>query len=356
MTGIWPAIAGVGAASALISLIGGGLAAASGPVHAPKPRSNHVRPTPVSGGLGVLLGLAAALAGLAAALDVVPIAGVDADDLTRLAGLMGLGAAAALLGFLDDLFDLPAGFKFAARAGLAVLTAVSLGPVRSLPAGPGAALALAFAPAVVGSALWVFTAANAVNFMDGADGLIGGAGAIAAAGLAVVSALAGAETAAVAAAALAGALSGFLPWNAPRGRVFLGDAGSLLVGVWFAGAALLLAAEAPWGAVYLAPTLIMALLAVVLVTLASRARRGQAVFSAHKDHAYQHLIRALGAHGPATRRIWRRTLLCAVLAVDVAALAPVLGDRTPALALAVLALSAAAAAFWWSEDRRSATQ
>lgn len=312
--------------------LGAGLAAASGPVQRPNGRSSHKTPTPVGGGLGVACGVGASLAMIAAAGFEPPAAAGDLHTLARVIGVAGLIAA---LGALDDLIEIAAGVKFAALSGLSLLMALAAGTVHALPWSDGAALNLAFPWAVLGSMLWVFTVVNAVNFMDGVNGLVGGALAIAALALGLCALAAGLGAVALGAFALAGALAGFLPWNARRkARVFLGDVGALFGGALIAGLGLMYATGAPTGGVYIAPLVVSPLLADVLLTLASRARRGASLMEGHREHAYQRRLRAGRSHGAVARHMWAQMAGAALLAL----VATRLGGLNAAGAAAALAL------------------
>jgi UDP-GlcNAc:undecaprenyl-phosphate GlcNAc-1-phosphate transferase len=138
-----------------------------------------------------------------------------------------------------------------------------------------------------GVALWIVVATNAVNFMDGANGLAPGAEVCLF--VATAAATAG-RYPLVAEASMAAALAcaGFLPWNL-RGRLFQGDAGALFCGFLFAGLAILSTApsKGPGLSLYFGPLILLPFLTDVLLTLAVRARRGQSLLQAHRDHLYQ---------------------------------------------------------------------
>jgi len=232
----------------------------------PNMRSSHSVPTPRGGGAAIAVGLVAVtlllMHGTVAVMFAVAV------------------AAFAAIGFADDLAGLPAGRRLAMQ-GLASLAiaAVLVGRTGLPPA--------VMAAAAVVLAVWLIGFVNAFNFMDGVNGisaahaLIGGAY-YACLGWWRPDAFLTTAGAAVAAGALA-----FLPWNAVRARVFLGDAGSYGLGVALALLAAcsvihhipLEAALAPV-ALYLADT---------GWTLQRRVRAGERVFEAHRTHAYQQL-------------------------------------------------------------------
>lgn len=326
-----------------------GLAVLGGPTQTPNQRSSHIAPTPISGGLGVAAGFAAAVS-LAAIgrpdIDASASAGVQA-----LGWIVALAGVAAAIGAFDDVFETSASMRFIALAGVSVAIAVAAGPPDHLPITDRLAAPLPVMLGLAGGALWVFTVMNAVNFIDGVNGLAGGSGALAAAGLAVCAVLAGSPAAALGAIALAGALAGFLYWNARRrARVFMGDAGSLFLGAAFSGLGLIFVADAPSGAVYLPPLLALPILADVLLTLALRARRGERLFDAHRDHAYQRLFIAGRSHLQVAAGMWLRTL-AAALAAALALMSGRAEVMLAALAAGVVALSLA-----WRGDRRWAAR
>lgn len=288
-----------------IALIVSGAMARAGILDRPNARSNHARPTPRGGGLGAMAGIFAAWT-----LIAVP----DPSTAAVLAGLAVCGGAAATLGLLDDLVTPSEKLKFAVLALIALAAAGLAGPVTDL------GVPLPWLLGLAGSALWVFTAANAVNFMDGSDGLIAAVLIPAALALAVL----GEGALVPASLAVAAGMAGFAVWNAPlatpRGRLFCGDAGALGVAVIFAGLALRWAATSGEGAVWLAPLLILPLLGDVLLTMAARVRAGRSAFVAHRAHAYQLMIAMGASHGrvAAVWAVWSLACGAMALAADAA--------------------------------------
>lgn len=306
-----------------VALIVAGAVMHAGILDRPNARSNHARPTPRGGGLGVI-------AGIFAAWLVLPVP--DPALGAALAGLAICGAAAAVLGLLDDLFTLSETLKFLALALIALAAAAMTGPVTAL------VVPLPWLVGLAGSALWIFTTANAVNFMDGSDGLIAAVLVPAALALAAMSegVLAGSGL------AVAGGMAGFAVWNAPlaapRGRLFGGDAGALGVAVLISGLALHWAATGPAGSVWLAPLLLLPLLADVLLTMAARVRAGRSAFVAHRAHAYQLMI-AMGASHRRVASVWAVwSLACGALALGAHLAGPAWG-KAVALVLGAAAFT-----------------
>ena len=193
-------------------------------------------------------------------------------------------------------------------------------------------------------------ATNAVNFMDGANGIAGGALAVALGALGL-GALAQGEPA-VAAAAFAGAAAnvGFLPWNL-GGRLFQGDAGALFSGFLFAG--LCVVAERGGLYIYFGPLVLLPFLTDVLLTLLWRARRGRSLLEAHRDHLYQLWLSRTGRpHGALA---WRAAAImggygaCALL-VQRAPAGWRLGLFGCGLLACILAWAGSRAALEWRTD------
>lgn len=275
-------------------------------------RKPHAKPTPTAGGLAAAAGFALALALLTfwpAARWSDPLA---ADVLLR----TGLGVVAAfaalLLGLMDDLADLNARLKFAIVAVIAVFVALFVGRADALPIGGAVTISFPLIVAVLGSALWVFTLTNAVNFMDGVNGLSLGSAAIGLIVMAVLGALNGAPHVTALSLCAVGAIAGLLFWNFPNGRVFAGDAGALFVGMLASVAGLLLVQDGGVTPI-VPPLLFFPLLADVLLTLLHRARRGRPMLKSHCEHLYQIGLKANFTHRRLAIIYWIVTAHCAAM-------------------------------------------
>jgi len=285
--------------AAMTAGLGAGLVVRTGPVDSPNARSSHATPTVTTGGLTVVAGAALGLAVFALAAGPVP--GLAAGGLT-----MTLAAALGVFGGFDDLHDVGAKTKLAAQTLAALAFTLLVAHVPALPL-PGVTLALAPAIGIAGAALWIVTVTNAVNFMDGADGLAAGSMAIALTALGLGCFAGGAPGLAVTALASAAALVGFLPWNLPSKRLFQGDVGSLFSGFLVSALAVAAIARESTG-FYLVPFALTPFLTDVLLTLALRARRKQPLFEAHRDHLYQLWLRRTGrSHAALALRAWALT-------------------------------------------------
>lgn len=338
----------------VISLLVCGLMIRFGPKDAPDGgRKTQGAPVPSSGGVGILAGVAASMAALEAM--GANVAGLMFAP--PLAGLAGFCVFAALLGWLDDAKGLPAMSKLLALVG-AALGAVLLG---TAPAGlfvGGAAIALPGLAGGLVAAAVIFVMANAVNFMDGANGIAMGTALIILASLVLLLAPSAAlmperqDLALLTGLLLAAAaaMGGFLFWNL-RGKLFAGDAGALSVGGLIGGASVIYAMQ---GSVLVPLTLCLPILVDVFMTLGWRARRGEKLMQAHRDHAYQLLLRAGWPHVQVARVWWGMTAVCAgaVVAGPFAASAGAYDAGGLPVDVIVFGALAAAGVWLWLRQRR----
>ena len=244
----------------------------------PGGRSSHRRTTATGGG-----------AGLVAAMLLVSLWPAWTGDLPRpwwLAVLPGMSLL-AIVGWSDDRRSLPW------RLRLFVQFAVSLWLLgcawsSSNPGGtlPTSAFAWAIALVAIVALVWIM---NAYNFMDGSNGMAGGEGVFTGLALGAL-ALLGRDTAvALAAFMVAGACLGFLPWNFPRARVFMGDAGSVPLGFTL-GALLLLGVLRGGVSAPVAVLVLAVFLTDATLTLLRRIFRGEQWYNPHNQHVYQRLV------------------------------------------------------------------
>ena len=235
----------------------------------------HTVPIPVLGGLGVV----------AAVLGALLVAGSDLP-LLAVAGVV----LATAIGLVDDVRPQPASVRMIALAVAAVPIAVGL------PLDP---LGL---PARVGVVVLLLLMANAVNLIDGQDGLAGGLGAIASVGLAAVIAANGADPAL--ALVVAGALVGFLAWNLPPARVFLGNGGAYGLGALLTVLAAQATAGHGWHGL-LAAALCLGVFAFELTfTVARRLLSSQRLATGDRRHSYDLLGRSRGNRERSTLALW----------------------------------------------------
>jgi UDP-GlcNAc:undecaprenyl-phosphate GlcNAc-1-phosphate transferase len=236
-----------GAVSYLLCVVARELAMHSGAVAQVRDRDVHAIPIPYFGGIAMLGGLAAGYL-VARHLPFLSLAG---SSVFHDAGIVILGGAIiCMIGVLDDLIELDALTKLGGQivaAGFLVINGVQFYSL-SLP-GTGQFLLDPSQGALL-TILLVVGTVNAVNFVDGLDGLAGGVVGIGAVAffafsykLADVNNETLAITAALLCAALGGACAGFLPHNFSPARIFMGDSGSMLLGLVLAGSALTLTGQ-----------------------------------------------------------------------------------------------------------------
>jgi UDP-GlcNAc:undecaprenyl-phosphate GlcNAc-1-phosphate transferase len=255
----------------------------------PDARKVHAVATPKGGGVGIV---AAFLIGIACLYAFA--------SFSRLAngyfiGVIAASAAIALVAFLDDLRDWPFAVKLGAQI-LAASAALGTGlfvSVYRIPYFGGVRIG---SWGLLPSLFWILFTTNAMNFIDGLDGLAGGVVLIACAFLAVIGAAQGGWFLYFAALLLAAGVVGFLPFNFPRARIFMGDVGSqfcgfvlAVLGVLAAGAGGRLGGQPGDGtiSVLLVPMLLFGVLFDVVVTLARRLLAGEVLTQAHRSHLYQ---------------------------------------------------------------------
>lgn len=268
----------------------------------PNERSAHVVPVPRGGGVAIV----ASFLGCAAGLVLLRMA-----PLPLTAALLVAGALIAILGFADDRTPLPARYRFAGHLIAGSILVAVLGNLPSLPA-LGHHLSLGAAAPFL-AVLLVCWSINLFNFMDGIDGIAGVEAVTVCGGAAMLWALSGSSGHWVLPVLLSACCLGFLFWNFPPARIFMGDAGSGFLGLMIAAFALWAGSERPvlfwsWMILY------GCFMVDATTTLIRRVRRGEKFHVAHRSHAYQYAARRCGSH---------RTVTLAVGAINVLWLLPI---------------------------------
>jgi UDP-GlcNAc:undecaprenyl-phosphate/decaprenyl-phosphate GlcNAc-1-phosphate transferase len=236
----------------------------------------HASPTPYFGGTAIMTGILAAVL-------VVP------GTVEEHGVIIACALAICLVGTLDDRMNLPVSTRLSVEASIALLlwsTGHGWDAFHSAPAD------------LLLTVVWVVSVANAFNMMDNMDGAAASMGAISTAGAGVLALIAGAPALAPLCFAVAGACAGFLPRNlATPARSFMGDGGSLLIGLLVAGvtmAAVTPGYLGPSGVIVAALLVGLVILDTTLVTI-SRSRGGRPVLSGGRDHLTHRLAVRLGA-------------------------------------------------------------
>jgi UDP-N-acetylmuramyl pentapeptide phosphotransferase/UDP-N-acetylglucosamine-1-phosphate transferase len=290
----------------------------------PNARSSHTTPTPQGGGIAVIAATLVALIGAAYSLGGNVL--TNPHLLAVVAATVGL----AVLGMTDDIRPMRAASRLALQA-LAVGLVVATLPVdlRVVPAAPFVLERVALAFALV----WFV---NLVNFMDGIDWMSVAEIVPVTAGLAVLAALGALPPlGGLAALALCGAMLGFAPFNRPVARLFLGDVGSLPIGLLTGWLLVLVAGRGHLVAAVLLP---LYYLADATITLGRRLAKGERLWEAHRTHFYQRALANGFDVGQVIGRVFLTNLVLILLSViTVAVPDPVVATLALAAGVAVVA-------------------
>lgn len=254
----------------------------------PNERSSHSIPTPRGGGVAIVVSFLLALPVLA---------GLNLISASTLYGVFGSGLLVALIGFADDHGHIAARWRLLGHfiaAGWALFWFNGL-PMIDLF---GVIVNLGWFGDILGVVYLVWML-NLYNFMDGIDGLASAEAISVCLGMGLVCWISGSNDLAWMPLILAGAVAGFLWWNFPPARIFMGDAGSGFLGLVLGGLAIQSSVNSPemlWSW--------MIMLGVFIVdatwTLIQRLLRGDKVYEAHRSHGYQHVTDRLDSHALVT--------------------------------------------------------
>ena len=243
----------------------------------PGERKSHRTPTPYLGGIAIVI--AVTLAIVVAALA----RGETVATLTQLLGILAIALAMSATGLVDDLRGLPVAVRFGLQ--LAAALGLWLLDVRVDLTGEVAV----DLPLTV---LWTVGITNAMNLLDNMDGLSASTATIASIWFGLIAIVNGQFLVSALAFTVAGAAAGFLRDNRPPARIYMGDAGSLFLGIMLASLGMLLSLERGMLVTAAVPVLILTVpvLDTALVTVA-RIRHGISPFQGGKDHTSHRLVR-----------------------------------------------------------------
>lgn len=304
----------------------------------PGARSSHKQPIPR--GAGLVLALLVLVFG-----GALLAAGAWHQGPPKIGFVTGAALVAAV-SWTDDVHSLPRAPRLLVHLLAATILILSCGDIERfslwLPA---------FGVVTVGSfawpllLLWVVGLTNAYNFMDGIDGLAGLQAVVAGLGWFLLAGRFGLDGFAGVGLLLAAASSGFLIWNLPRARLFLGDTGSAFLGYCFAALGVSVAFAEPGSPLLPASALLLwPLLFDSGLTLLTRWRRGHDVLQPHREHIYQRLVDGGWSHPSVA-------LLYAGLSLVGAVCSWLLQFRRPLFEATALASIAVLALWLWSLAR-----
>ncbi len=275
----------------------------------PNQRSSHVVPTPRGGGIAILLVIVATSLWMGRA---------QQDHLMWIAPLVAVWVGTISL--VDDVRGLSAGARFATHTAGALVLISGLGFTRSV--GPISVLAeqlqLPFSLMILVMMLWIVGYTNAFNFMDGINGIAGtqaGVSAFAMAAVAGVSIGRWDSEPIMVSLAVSGAALGFLPYNFPRARMFMGDVGSAPLGMLLSFLVLWICREHSFK-LFIPLAMIHAnFILDTSVTLLRRISRGDRWLDSHREHFYQRMVRSGLSHTTVT--VWEGFLLVVASIISV---------------------------------------
>jgi len=254
----------------------------------PNARSSHSVPTPRGGGVAIVVSFLVALAAIAVNGEL---------DWSASLALLGAGGFVAWVGFLDDHGHIAARWRLLAHFVAAFWALVWLGGAPALEI-LGAQLDLDWLGFAL-VAVYLVWLLNLYNFMDGIDGIASVEAICVCVGGALLYVLLGKPQLALLPLMLAAAVAGFLYWNFPPARIFMGDAGSGFLGIALGIMSIQAGRVDPslfWSWVILLGVFVVD----ATFTLVRRLLRGDKVYEAHRSHAYQYASRQFGRHLPVT--------------------------------------------------------
>jgi UDP-N-acetylmuramyl pentapeptide phosphotransferase/UDP-N-acetylglucosamine-1-phosphate transferase len=272
----------------------------------PNARSSHTQPTPLGGGLGVVAGvLAVAWGVLLTGLVNIPIKTLGAFSLG--------GGIVASAGWLDDIRWLAYKVRLAIQAICATIVLVLIGYFQSIIV-PFVGRVHLYSAGILIALIWIVGLTNAYNFMDGIDGIAGGQALIAGLGWGILGLMSGQAFVGLIGLLLAASSLGFLLYNWPPARIFMGDVGSAFIG--FTLATLSIVAGRVNSRFIVAGLLLVWLFVFdTSFTLLRRLVRGDNIFEAHRSHIYQRLVIAGFSHRFVTLIYIGLALIGAILAL-----------------------------------------
>ncbi|ETO93618.1 MraY family glycosyltransferase [Legionella oakridgensis] len=254
----------------------------------PNQRSSHTLPVPRGGGMAFIIGFL---------IVVCILAYIELISYRETIAFLGSGLWIALLGFLDDHGHIPARWRLVGHFVAACFILYWLGGMPAIVLGTWK-LSSGFCLSFV-AVIYLVWLVNLYNFMDGINGLASMEAVFVCLGGALLYLLAGYPGQAILPMVLAAAVAGFLPWNFPSARIFMGDAGSGFLGLMLG---ILSIEAATVDALFFWCWLILCGVFIVdaTLTLLRRMIQGDKLYQAHRSHAYQQAARRYHTHTAVT--------------------------------------------------------
>jgi len=294
------------------------IAEEAGAIDHPNERKVHLEATPRMGGLAIIFGFGFPLMLLAANARAAELV---SKNLTYLFAVLASGSLIVSLGVYDDLVGSDAPKKFLVQTAAAIIL-VSFGFHFSFFSIAGYRIELGIIGSAI-SVLWIVFVINAVNFIDGIDSLATLVAITVAIAFGVIAVIRFDVFSIVIMTALAGSLIGFYRWNRPPAKIFMGDSGSLFIGLLLAACSIARPIKSPTALIVGGPMLALALPVVdTLIVMQQRfgaesgfPARIMRMFNADRRHFHHILVEKYGSINKAILSIWVITLLFAAAAV-----------------------------------------
>ncbi|MCQ9393859.1 glycosyl transferase [Pseudomonas viridiflava] len=284
----WLAITTIALLSLLLTALLRRYALSRSLMDVPNARSSHSIPTPRGGGVAIVI---------AFLLATIVLAGIGQISVAASMAIVGAGGLVAVIGFMDDHGHIAARWRLLGHFAAAVWALVWSGGLAPLSV-MGTTVDLGVVGQIC-AAFYLVWMLNLYNFMDGIDGIASVEAVTVCGGISLVYVLSGFDELLWGPLFLAASVVGFLYWNFPPARIFMGDAGSGFLGIALG----ILSVQAAWSSpqLFWAWLILLGVFVVdATVTLLRRLIRREKVYEAHRSHAYQFASRRLGGHLPVT--------------------------------------------------------
>lgn len=269
----------------------------------PTERSSHARPVPKSGGLAIVLSF------VVGSLVIYFFAAYARVEDRYFWSFFGCGIAVAAVSLVDDITQASFRLKLVTQL-LCTLVMLSSGVVLSRLSLPVLGETSVGGLAYPLTALWLLGLINAYNFMDGLDGLAAGVAVIAGVFLCVIAWRESSWFVYLTSYVLIAGAGGFLVFNLPPARIFMGDVGSAFLGFTFAGLAVVGAQVDPGRLTfYIVPLLFFHFIFDTFLTFMRRLVSGDPVYLGHRTHLYQLLNRTGFSHRAVSMCYWGMTIV-----------------------------------------------
>jgi UDP-GlcNAc:undecaprenyl-phosphate GlcNAc-1-phosphate transferase len=268
----------------------------------------HRTPIPYLGGVAIILGVLAVTS-----FSLIGFSTSQANILLALSLLLP-AIALGLIGLVDDIRNLSPWPRFVAQSVAGVITAILLISTDTVGSPTGSVLVDALI-----TIIWIVGITNSINFFDNLDGGASGTVAITSIALLILALQGEQYLIAALSGVLAGATSGFLLWNKPPARIYMGDAGALFLGLLIASLVVRLDTNPINNfATFSIPILLLAVpIMDTSVAVLSRLRRGISPFQGGKDHLSHRLMRSGLSKRLAVISLWIMTAYFTAIAIAI---------------------------------------